>query len=112
MGEQELAWGGGLKQASNREEERAESLKVAAEPFARFEVTDKRAIEEFEEKRSWHDPMQHFKEDTDAGQAAASAAAPAKPKCPHAPWANRFNIPPGYRWDGAVRGNGYEKRWL
>jgi len=112
--EQELAWGGGLKQQSNKEQQKAEALEVAAEPFARYEPTAK-AIEESEQRKSWHDPMAKFNDEDDAlGPAARKKEAPEKkkPKCPHPPWPNRFGILPGYRWDGAVRGNNYEKRWL
>jgi len=102
--EQELEWGGGLKQTANREEEQEELSRIAAQPFARFEP-DEKYMEELKNKQDWNDPMRQ-------SVAAEEKQAVSKPKCPFAPWPNRFNIAPGYRWDGKVRGNGYEHRWL
>jgi len=115
--EQELEWGGGVKQKYNEEAEKAEVARIAAQPFARYQP-DEKYMEELKEKQDWNDPMRKFQEEEEAREereaAAGSAAAQrvAKPKCPHAPWPNRFNIPPGYRWDGKVRGNDFEKKWL
>jgi len=120
--EQELAWGGGLKQASTKDEEMEEATRISQQPFARFEP-DARAVQEMEDRKSWNDPMSKFSDgpgDDEFAAVPASSSAPApapapavnKPKCPHAPWPNRFGILPGYRWDGKVRGSGYEKRWI
>lgn len=122
--EQELEWGGGLKQGQNREAEMEDLSRIAAQPFARYEP-DQRYMEELKKKSDWNDPMRKAMEEKDeargacgstAGMSAAAAAAAEakrnKPKCPHPPWLNRFGILPGYRWDGKIRSNGYERRWL
>ena len=38
---QELEWGGGLKQRDNKEARKEEFLRIAAQPFARFEPDEK-----------------------------------------------------------------------
>jgi len=112
--EQELAWGGGLKQQQSKEDEMAEDVRVSQLPFARWQP-DEGALDNMHDKQAWHDPMSKFKDEEETGSASlGSQEKPAvkKPKCPHPPWPNRFGILPGYRWDGAVRGHNYEKRWL
>eukprot|EP00930_Biecheleria_cincta_P028519 TRINITY_DN1990_c0_g1_i1.p1 TRINITY_DN1990_c0_g1~~TRINITY_DN1990_c0_g1_i1.p1 ORF type:complete len:666 (+),score=177.78 TRINITY_DN1990_c0_g1_i1:69-2000(+) len=116
--EQELEWGGGLKQRDSLEAEKEELVRIAAQPFARFEP-DQRYMEELKAKQDWNDPMRKNQEEeeqkaptlTTEGQSVA-AAAKKRPQCPHQPWPNRYDIKPGYRWDGKVRGNGHEQRWL
>lgn len=112
--EQELEWGGGVKQKNSREEEKAELLRIAAQPFARYEP-DEKYLEELKGRQDWNDPMRNFQEEPEQGGSASVGGGPAsapKPKCPHPPWLNRFGILPGYRWDGKIRGTNFEKKWL
>mmetsp|Transcript_110957 Transcript_110957/g.214881 ORF Transcript_110957/g.214881 Transcript_110957/m.214881 type:complete len:214 (+) Transcript_110957:3-644(+) len=115
--EQELEWGGGLKQRVNMEEERAELERIATQPFARYEP-DEKYQEELRNKQDWHDPMkqQPGRDDAleDGVERAPAVGGPKqeRPRCPHMPWPNRFHILPGYRWDGKVRTNGFEKKFI
>jgi len=107
--EQELAWGGGIQQTANKEAEMKEVERIAAQPFARYQP-DEKYMEELKGRQDWNDPMRKFEEEKE--EAKEREELKVTPKCPHAPWSNRFNIKPGYRWDGKVRGNEFEKKWL
>mmetsp|Transcript_46268 Transcript_46268/g.83380 ORF Transcript_46268/g.83380 Transcript_46268/m.83380 type:complete len:524 (+) Transcript_46268:3-1574(+) len=115
--EQELEWGGGLKQRDKNEAEAEELSRIAAQPFARFEP-DQKYMEELKAKQDWNDPMRKQEETEETApelrkdNVAASEGPKKRPQCPHQPWPNRYGIKPGYRWDGKVRGNGYERKWL
>jgi len=96
--EQNLEWGAGLVQKKTLEEEQAEAVKVAAEPLARYEIGAEYDAA-LQERTRWNDPA------TRASEVKAD-----KPKCRFPAPPNRFGIVPGYRWDGKLRGNGFEAR--
>merc|ERR1712050_430346 len=50
--EQELEWGGGVKQSANDEEMKEEASRLAAQPFARYEP-DAKYSEELQDRQSW-----------------------------------------------------------
>lgn len=77
--------------------------------FSRYSV-DVTYDEELKEKVHWNDPLRHV-----GGVKVAKDAAGSErkfPPCRFPAPPNRFNIKPGYRWDGVIRGNGYEQRLL
>ena len=100
-------WGTGLAQQREKDEWREFARSTAAGPVARHDLdasvdAEKRAVVRFD------DPMaEHL------ARKQAAAGGPAKPKYRGpAPPPNRFNIAPGYRWDGVDRSNGYEKQFF
>ncbi|GBE62681.1 pre-mRNA-splicing factor related protein, putative [Babesia ovata] len=111
---QELSWGKGLVQKVNHEAQEAEERRLAQQPLNRYDI-DEEYDRELKARSRWSDPMfsselphsgipllkgVHFVSDGDA------------PKCRFVGVPNRFNIEPGYRWDGVIRGKGYEERWF
>ncbi|EPX73644.1 complexed with Cdc5 protein Cwf26 [Schizosaccharomyces octosporus yFS286] len=71
-------------------------------PLSRYE-DDPEYNQELKEKVRWNDPATSFltKRSTTSTKAYQGYAPP-----------NRFNIRPGHRWDGIIRGNGFENRWF
>ncbi|GFE52645.1 pre-mRNA-splicing factor related, putative [Babesia ovis] len=99
---QELAWGKGLVQKQDHEARALEEQKIAQQPLNRYDI-DEEYDQQLKERNRWNDPM--------LGTAASNEDDDI-PKCRFTGVPNRFDIQPGYRWDGVIRGNGYEERWF
>ena len=104
-----MEWGKGLVQKRNQmsDAQRLESMKTA--PFARY-ADDKEMNDEMKETERWGDPMLGMV--SSGGGRGGGAKKGQRPKCKHSAPKNRFGIPPGYRWDGVDRTNGFEGRLL
>ncbi|KAI9183280.1 Pre-mRNA-splicing factor cwc26 [Blastocladiella emersonii ATCC 22665] len=96
------AWALGTAQRRMAEERRAEELR----PMTRT-ADDKELNDMLKERERWGDP---------GAMLAPKQDAKAKKKNKDRPtysgsWApNRFDIPPGFRWDGLDRSNGFERK--
>ncbi|BGP24525.1 pre-mRNA-splicing factor CWC26 [Rhodotorula toruloides] len=103
-----MEWGKGLVQKSEKERRAEEAEKLRNMSFARH-ADDAEMNEEMRETERWNDPAAAFltkkKERKTKGPKFPTYQGPPPPP-------NRFNIPPGYRWDGVDRSNGFEKRLM
>ncbi|XP_022115901.2 BUD13 homolog [Pieris rapae] len=101
-------WSRGLKQIEAQEERVQDFITEAAKPLARYK--DDRDLEgRLKDVERAGDPMLNYIRDR---KRERGELAPAKPAYKGNFPPNRFNIPPGYRWDGVDRSNGYEKKFF
>ncbi|CAI9737258.1 Hypothetical predicted protein [Octopus vulgaris] len=97
-------WGKGLKQKAQQQQAVQDSVYEMSKPLARYK-DDKDLDQMLREKIRPDDPMLAFikkkkKPDKNVKEKPMYKGPPAPP--------NRYNIQPGYRWDGVDRSNGYE----
>jgi pre-mRNA-splicing factor CWC26 len=100
-------WKRGLEQSSERKAKAEEAIRIASEPLGRSSVSSE-YDQELRKRDRWGDPLSKSGTNRDE----LSGLAIEKPRSKFQAPANRFNIPPGYRWDGVVRGNDFERRWF
>ncbi len=91
----ESEWVGGLAQKALLEKNAEIQSRIAQQPLQQFTL-DKDVDRDLQARPRWEDPL------------ARAAPAPSKFAAPP----NRFDISAGHRWDGVVRGTGYESRWM
>ena len=97
-------WGSGLAQQRQKDEKRARARDDAAGPLARYSIDAETDAEKRGAMR-FDDPMaQHLSKKGPVSNKPKYRGPP--------PPANRFNMPPGFRWDGVDRSNGYEKQYF
>ena len=102
---QRTEWKEGLEQSSERQAKAEEAIRIAAEPIGGGRGLSREYDNELRSKQRWDDPLSRqslgtIQEDSE------------RPRCRFQAPPNRFNIEPGYRWDGVVRGTDFEKRWF
>ncbi|XP_038062787.1 BUD13 homolog isoform X2 [Patiria miniata] len=104
-----VEWGKGLTQSAQQKELAQNALHEMDKPLARYR-DDQDLDDMLKGAEREGDPMMAFlKKKQTKTQAAMGVKAKPKYKGPPPP-PNRFNIMPGYRWDGVDRSNGFEKK--
>ncbi|KAJ1030826.1 hypothetical protein NDA18_002056 [Ustilago nuda] len=94
-------WSQGLVQKQQKRQAEEQLASIRDKPISR-KATDEEYNRHFKEQERADDPALAF-------MTKKREKGPQKPKY-KGPWPpNRFNIPPGYRWDGVDRGNGFER---
>ncbi|KAI8921255.1 hypothetical protein PhCBS80983_g02504 [Powellomyces hirtus] len=103
--ERNMKWGTGVVQHEKALAQAAKLMEEKNAPFAVY-ADNKERNEELAERSRWGDPMAFM-----INKGKAKKEVRPKYNGPPPP-PNRFGIPPGYRWDGVDRSNGFEGRWF
>lgn len=102
----DMEWGVGKV---NREDKSFEKKLVEDDKKRGYKgrtINDELLNEMWKKRTHWEDPFAHIEESKERKKKKK-----AKEYIGHWP-PNRFNIAPGYKWDGVDRSNGFEKRIL
>nr|XP_036848515.1 BUD13 homolog [Manis javanica] len=100
-------WGKGLAQSRLQQQNVEDAIKEMQKPLARY-IDDEDLDRMLREQEREGDPMADFIKKNKAKENKNKKVSP-RYSGP-APPPNRFNIWPGYRWDGVDRSNGFEQK--
>ncbi|XP_020918534.1 BUD13 homolog isoform X1 [Sus scrofa] len=100
-------WGKGLAQSRQQQQNVEDAMKEMQKPLARY-IDDEDLDRMLREQEREGDPMANFIKKNKAKENKTKKVRP-RYNGP-APPPNRFNIWPGYRWDGVDRSNGFEQK--
>ncbi|XP_046493685.1 BUD13 homolog isoform X1 [Equus quagga] len=100
-------WGKGLAQSRQQQQNVEDAMKEMQKPLARY-IDDEDLDRMLREQEREGDPMADFIKKNKAKENKNKKVRP-RYSGP-APPPNRFNIWPGYRWDGVDRSNGFEQK--
>ncbi|XP_026478660.1 BUD13 homolog [Ctenocephalides felis] len=103
-------WGKGLKQVEELKSRMEEDLHEMNKPLARY-ANDDDLDKHLRDRLHADDPMLEYIQQKQM-EKNVKKGIQVRPEYKGAYPSNRFDIKPGYRWDGVDRGNGYEKQWF
>lgn len=103
-------WGKGVKQQEDYQARLEEAAHEISKPLARY-AGDEDLERHLKEQDRLGDPMLAYMR-SKRRDTRIKERVPEKPIYQGLFPDNRFNIRPGYRWDGVDRSNGYEKRYF
>lgn len=94
----------GIAQKEMAQQKKEELEKLSTQAFSRY-ADDAEMNSELKARSRWEDPSANYLSENKQKTKYPKYQGPSGP-------GNRYNIAPGYRWDGVDRSNGYEKELL